>query len=498
MNIKRFIRGHSGLATLIIILVVIFAVVGGRAATKKKADATTANQKPVTLVDARTFRDDISTVSVDGIVESASQADIKSQVSAPVARVLVSIGDNVAAGQTIMEFQNADIRAQLEQARANLSLAQSQYRAGDVSTSATDKSAIDKIRDSYVKADDVVNAQIGQFLFNGNPNNKQLQTFITDSSIGNQLSIDWGKAVDAIRLWKPFVNNLSDTSTKEDVSTAINESQKALNAVSKFLDTLTLALVNATKSADQTDAALINGWKSVTSAGKATISAAISSLTNTGTSITTNQAQITAAEAGVRNLEAQLAKTVITAPISGTIAALPLRTGEFASAGQLITTIVGSGGLQIRAYASSEDIDRIKKDAAATIQGNVPGTVTSVAPSINQINKKVEVRIAIPASVKNNLVVGESVQAKIEAAKTTTVLNSTKPVVYILPIQDVKIIPGAAYVFTVDADSKIVKHEVTLGDVKGDFVEVKSGMTDDMKIVSPVYELEEGQVVHTQ
>jgi hypothetical protein len=47
----------------------------------------------------------------------------------------------------------------------------------------------------------------------------------------------------------------------------------------------------------------------------------------------------------------------------------------------------------------------------------------------------------------------------------------------------------------VDADSKVVRRPVILGNVQGDFVEVKSGLSDDMKIVSPVYELEEGQTV---
>jgi RND family efflux transporter MFP subunit len=497
MSIKTYIKGHSGLATLLVILVVVFAIVGGRAATRKKAESVVTNNKPVTLVDAKSFRDDLTTVSVDGIVESASQADIKSQVSAPVSHVYVGIGDYVSAGQTILEFQNADIRAQLDQARANLTLAEGQYRAGDISADSTSKSSIDKIRDAYNKADDAVNAQIGQFLFNGNPNNSQLQSFVTDSTIRNQLSLDWGNAQDALRNWKTYVDTLSDTSSKEGVSVAIGESQKSLTVISKFLDTLTSALVNATKSANSTDAALVSAWKTVTAAARASVTASISSLTTSGTSISTNNAQISAAEAGVKNLEAQLAKTVITAPISGTIAALPLRTGEFAGTGQLITTVVGSGGLQIRAYASSEDIGRIAKDARVTIAGNVTGTVANIAPSVNQLNKKVEVKIVVPASEKTNLVVGQNVQAKIEAASANTDAPG-KPAVYILPIQDVKIIPGAAYVYTVDADSKIVKHAVILGEVKGDFIEVKSGMTDDMKIVSPVYELEEGQAVKIQ
>lgn len=56
--------------------------------------------------------------------------------------------------------------------------------------------------------------------------------------------------------------------------------------------------------------------------------------------------------------------------------------------------------------------------------------------------------------------------------------------------------PGAAYVFTVDDSSKIVKNPVILGKIQGDFVEITSGITSEMKIVSPVYELEEGNEVN--
>ena len=58
-----------------------------------------------------------------------------------------------------------------------------------------------------------------------------------------------------------------------------------------------------------------------------------------------------------------------------------------------------------------------------------------------------------------------------------------------------KIIPGEASVYTLDENSKIKKNLVILGEVKGDFVEIKSGIESGMKIVSPVYELEEGDAV---
>jgi hypothetical protein len=71
---------------------------------------------------------------------------------------------------------------------------------------------------------------------------------------------------------------------------------------------------------------------------------------------------------------------------------------------------------------------------------------------------------------------------------------ATKDNIYKLPIQNVKIVPGDAYVFTVE-DSIIKKNQVTLGEVQGDFIEVVGGLSDDMDIVTPVYELDEGEEV---
>jgi RND family efflux transporter MFP subunit len=202
---------------------------------------------------------------------------------------------------------------------------------------------------------------------------------------------------------------------------------------------------------------------------------------------------VSAAQAGVSNLEAQLAKTIIRSPISGKIAALPLRAGELASPGTLLATVVGDQTrLQVKASVSGDDLSRLKVGQNVLIEGAVKGTVSNVSPSIDPATKKAEVDIDIADSVHSGLVVGENVTALI-AAGTTSVSSS-----YTLPIQDVKIIPGSAFVYTVDADSKIKSNPVMLGQIRGDFVEVTSGIDDSMNIVAPVYELDPGQKVQVQ
>lgn len=491
MTIKKYIKNHTGISTLIAFLVVIVMIIGGRVASRKPAESTGSNTRQVMLVEATTFRDDLSTVSVDGIVESVSQADVKSQFSAPIAAVYAEVGDNVGAGETIAELQNADIRAQLEQARANLSLVKGQDSTG--TGDSVRRSTYDKIQENYIKADDVINTQIGQFLFVNNSTQKQLQQSVSDWRLAQDLSTYNDAKKNAFKLWQDALAGLSESSSKEQLQAALKVSQKSLAVMSDFLNVVSLAVTNRTQSAASEDQAMIAGWRAVVTNARSAISTAISSLSAAETSLSSSDSQIKVAEAGVKNLEAQLAKTVITSPISGKIAALPLRVGEFVSAGQLVMTVVGPGGLQLKAFASSEDIGRIAKNARVTIQGNISGIVDSVAPSVSQLNKRVEVKIIIPAGEKSNLVVGQSVQAKIQVTNATAV--STGPVSYMLPIQNVKILPGEAFVYTLDAESKVVKNKVTLGAVKGDYVEVKDGMTDDMEIISPVYELEEGEIV---
>jgi hypothetical protein len=118
----------------------------------------------------------------------------------------------------------------------------------------------------------------------------------------------------------------------------------------------------------------------------------------------------------------------------------------------------------------------------------------NVAPSVNPTNKKVELKVVVDDTANTSLVIGQNVNVLIQANSSTTNTSSG----YLFPIQNVKIVPGSAYVYTVDADSKIVAHEITIGKIQGDFIEIVEGISANMKIVTPVYELQEGAEVTVQ
>lgn len=504
MSIFTYIRSHTVLASSIAVVVVAGVIIAGQVARRATpGESNQSNIKKVAVVDARTFRGGSSSVSADGIVESVSQVDLKSQVSAPLVAVNVAVGEAVYAGQVIATLQNADIRAQLDQARATLQLAQSQYSSGGVSLDIARKNAIDKIRDSYTKSYDTIHTKLDSFLLNNVGSSPQLYSFIAEWKLADSIRETQQDLDMVLREWKKTSDSLSAESPDATIMAAIALSEKNLGRLSAHLDLVSRGLVDAARITTGTELALVNGWQGLVAGAQVAVTTAIANMTAAENAFSSARislgssanAQVSSAQAGVKNLEAQLAKTVITSPISGKVAALPLRTGELASPGQLIATVVGGGGLQIKAYASGEDIAKIKAGARATVRGTISGQVMNVAPSVNQLNKKVEVQISVTDSASSGLVIGQNVPVSIDAAASGATDAKES---YLLPIQNVKIVPGDAYVYTVSADSRIVEHPVILGTVQGGFVEVKSGLTDDMRIVTPVYELVEGQEVSVQ
>ena len=498
MKFLTYIRSHVVLSSGIAIIAVVSMIIAGRVASRNKVLVSNeSNTKKVSLVDVSDFKNNNSKVSADGIVESVSQADLKSQISAPVTSISVAIGNNVSIGQTIAVLQNADIRAQLDQARAGLQLAQGQYTTGGTDSESAKKTTLETIRSSYLTADGIVNIELSQFLYSSTGSNPSLSSLIVNRQLDTTIRDKFLSSKEGFSSWKNTLDLLTINSDKAKIEDLIILSQNNLNKISSLLDDVSIAISEAIKGTPASDVYTTLGkWQTLVTNDRALVSTAIKNLTSSGSGLSTAQAQISSAQAIVKNLEAQLAKTIITAPISGTIAALPLRVGELAQSGQLVATVVGGGGLQVKAYASGDDITRIKVGSKANIKGSVQGTVVSVAPSVSQVNKKVEVKVSVNDSEASKLVVGENVSVSI--ISTDNVDQAIANSIYLLPIQNIKIIPGNAYVFTVDSENKIVKNSVTLGKVQGDFIEVLEGITSDMKIVSPVYEIEEGETVVIQ
>jgi RND family efflux transporter MFP subunit len=250
-------------------------------------------------------------------------------------------------------------------------------------------------------------------------------------------------------------------------------------------------------------AATISTYTATANGARASIVASLSALASAQSAIETAQkgadtqsgssaASLTQAEAGLAAARASLERTIVRAPISGSINSLSLKVGDYLPAGSVAVVIANNGALEVVAYVTDTDSREISAGAKASIEtpaGVVSGTVTRIAPAIDPATKKVEVRVGVTTGAEK-LVNGQSVTVSLErhpkaiAGKRIT-----------LPLSALKVGADTISVFTVDENKKLVAHTVTLGTLLGDRVVIESGLTADMQIVTDARGLQPGQAI---
>lgn len=70
----------------------------------------------------------------------------------------------------------------------------------------------------------------------------------------------------------------------------------------------------------------------------------------------------------VRQLELELAKTEIRAPISGTVLIKGIERGEFSTPGKVVAVLVDLNRLELKVYLPERDIGKVKLNAPARVR----------------------------------------------------------------------------------------------------------------------------------
>jgi multidrug efflux pump subunit AcrA (membrane-fusion protein) len=207
-------------------------------------------------------------------------------------------------------------------------------------------------------------------------------------------------------------------------------------------------------------------------------------------SLELQDAQIKSAGARVSGIRASISKTVITAPISGTIAALPAKVGELMSPGMLAVRIVNTGSYQVKVFVPAESVSRIETGNKATIANIYTGIVTNVSPSIDPTTNKVEVILLITedtVSLVSDQFVTVTIEESIDEFDTLSRI----------PLESVRLTNEGATVFVVTESNILEARTITIGQVVGATIE--ADIQDiTLPIVSSLRGLEVGDSVTIQ
>lgn len=186
----------------------------------------------------------------------------------------------------------------------------------------------------------------------------------------------------------------------------------------------------------------------------------------------------TLAEAQLANVDLQLARTEVKAPVSGEITARNARVGAIASAaGQPMFALIRDGALELRADVAERDILRLAPGQTATLKlagSDVPltGTVRLVEPVIDATTRLGRVRIALPEG--GNVRPGMFAEASVLIDRHQALA---------VPVTAVGSADGETTVMRV-TDGIVSRSEITTGIRDGGWVEVVSGLAEGDIIVT--------------
>ena len=519
----------AGAAAVILVLIAISLFTGGA-----PAKDVTEQGRTVTVASVSDLSQGAAPLSVVGTVKSQSQADVRTESSGEVTAVYRSLGDFVSAGTIIAELENSSERASLLSSQGGVDAAQAQLlkvrRGGREEQQAilqtnvtsaqnslqnTKESTVNTITSAYAAVDEAVRRKADQMFSNPDSSSPDFTVQTAESQLANDAEI---KRVRATTIITRESSAQATLTPEGDLDAEIRRTSAELRDIQSLFDSILGALNKAVPN-QTLSATTIAGYKADATAARSSITAALSALTSARDTLTSKQAaldiarktleqgvsadepDVAAAEAALKQAQGGLAqarasyeRTIVRSPISGTINSLSLSRGDFVSPSAPAATIANNGALEVITYVTETDLPDLAVGAPVRIEGAVVGVITKIAPALDPVSKKIEVRIGVTSDTK--LVNGQALTIELLRSQSTKPQTpTTAPSRITIPISALKVGTESTMVFTVEEDGTLVAHDVKLGQLLGDRVVIESGITSDMRIVVDARGLKAGDTV---
>lgn len=471
---------------------------------KKPAEEASSQLRTVELRTVAELSSDSSPLSVAGNVSSKSEASVRAEIGGQITHVYTALGNYAQAGSILAEVENASQRAAVAQAQGAVDAASAGASVSQTTLGAARQGAVNALLSAYGVADKSVRADIDSMF--SNPEGARPIFNVQSSNSQAKINVENARPQLGVFLARQQAKSASLSST-ENLQLELDATQKELRQLRDFLDTLISVLNSGIATGGITDTTIAT-YSATASGARASVTASLSALVAAGQALETaqkssdtttaqsaSQAALTQAQGVLAAARAGLEKTIVRAPISGTVNSFSLKVGDYLSAGTVAAVVANNGALEVITYITDTDTREIAVGNQATIEVNgatARAAVTRIAPAIDPATKKIEVRIGITSGTES-LVNGQAVTVAI--TRNAHVGSVGKNARITIPLSALKVGADTTSVFTVDEATRLVPHTVEIGTLLGDRVVILKGITSDMRIVTDARGLQPGQEV---
>lgn len=475
-----------------------------------------AGKRQVTVASVSELMGGGASLSTTATIQSVSEAKITTEMGGRIVRVQASLGSRVGAGQVLAEIENASQRAAVlqaegvyEAAKASLRKIQGGTREQQLAVLQTanesaKSSAVSTLLSAYAGVDSAVNDMADQMFTGIELGSIQFTVETSNQQREADLESRRGALI-------PVLNRQSSASktisTSSDLEGELDKTEKEVRDTRTFVDVLLAALADAIPT-DDVSASDIASYKASATASRTALTSLLSSISTARSGIETaaknleqgvegavsedvaaTQASVKQAQGAYNGALAALEKTIIRTPISGTLNHFTVKLGDTVSAQQQVAIVSNNNALEAVLYVSEEDKHRISVGQKVTFEDNSTGTVTKIAPALDPVTRRIEVRVGLPANT--TLTNGQSIRVTLEkGALPEHIVKGPLAI----PITALRMESDRTLVFSVE-NNVLVAHEVKIGKLSGDSVQVLEGLLLETEIVVDARGLKDGEEV---
>ena len=474
-NLRRWERIT---VSLLIIAVISLIVVVGKKPASPFTGADLNTPKEVIVRSVASLSLDKEPLNLIGIVQSESQVDLRSESSGNITNLLVRLDQRVGAGQIIAEIENSRERAAVSQAQALVDAQEAQLlNLKESFSSSGDTVAVQNAYRNLLSSglvaepedkDNTLSAPIISGAYNGS---EQGFYNIRISRTG----------VDKYEFYLKGLEKIRETEIENNSQLSSPLGTRGLSIsfpgdLGDYVNTTWVVNIPNTKSASY-------------STNLSAYNSALDGQRGLKDQVLAQEAQVQSARSSLQAAQAQLEKTIVRSPISGTVTTLNIDRGDFVSAFELVAVVANENQLEVRTYITENDKKSIEVGLPVLIAGEYEGVVTSVAPAVDPATKKIEVSISL--GEEEDLLNGQSVSV---AINRRDVEEEAIDQIFI-PLSSLKVTAEGVVVFSVEDGGLVTKHIVKEGPLVGDKVLILEGLTPDMQIITDVRGIKAGDIV---
>ena len=470
----------------------------------------------------------VQEVTVTGKTKPVTDIRLAFEKAGTVSRAPAKVGDRVRPGDVLAELGNAELRALLAEAEANLSVQNAKLielkrgsRPEDIQIKQTGlkqaeqtlaneyQSVFDVLNDAYVQADDAVRKEADDLFTNDEETNPQLTFSVLDLQKEIDAEFKRQQASAELRTWKSELDALVARPTDRTLlDQDIARTTTHLLLIREFLN----KAMDAVLSSGNLSATTANTYKSNLTTARTSVATALTNVSaqtqaiasqkvavlkiqdelalslagSTPETIAAQQAQVMQASASVDLVRAQLAKTVIRSPIDGIVTKQDADVGEIAQPNTPLVAVISEGNLEIEANVPEVDMAKINIGDPASITLDAYGDDVIFTGQVAAIDPAETVVEGVPTYRTTFTLAEPNPAIKPGLTANLTVVAERKENALIVPQQLVIYRDGKKFVLVDHSGAEPEEREVKTG-IRGTdgTIEVLSGIGESDVLREP-------------